>query len=57
MGESTGEWNFSKGGGGMYKFLAGGGGVPHPPVDETLMYSSSNSVVRVNNTVRDKFDV
>ena len=56
MGESTGEWNFSKGGGGCTNFWLVGG-VPHPPVDETLMYSSSNSVVRVNNTVRDKFDV
>ena len=57
MGQSTGEWNFSKGGGGCTNFWLVGGGVPHPPVDETLMYSSSNSVVRVNNTVRDKFDV
>ena len=57
MGESTGEWNFSKGGGDVQIFGWWGGGVPHPPVDETLMYSSSNSVVRVNNTVRDKFDV
>ena len=57
MGESTGEWNFSKGGGGDVQIFGWWGGVPHPPVDETLMYSSSNSVVRVNNTVRDKFDV
>ena len=56
MGESTGEWNFSKGGGGGTNFWLVGE-VPHPPGDETLMYSSSNSVVRVNNTVRDKFDV